>query len=361
MKPIRREDLDALMTDTQGPAISLYLPTVRAGREVQQNPIRFGNLVREVERRLAERDDIDESTRSALLAPLIRMRDDHEFWQHQDHGLAVYRGRERTSAHALPVPVETSAHIGPAFVVRPVLPLVDFDGRFHVVEFGQETVNLYVGTRYELRPVILPEDTPTCLADVVGHRLSGPHVQHHSGNGPGQAAVFHGQGAGETKEDGELRKYAAWVARTLPAAMDPDAPVVLAGTENNVGLFRKVCDWNRLCADWIHGAPGRFEADDLHEKSWAVAEPVIRARRMRHLGAIEGLESKGKATHDLDDAIDAARAGRVEALYLTDAIDADPARIETLARETWIKGGRVFEVDQPMLPGDRTFEAVMRY
>lgn len=360
MKPIRREDLDALMSDTHPPAISLYLPTVRAGREVQQNHIRFGNLLREAEGALTERG-VDEPTREALLAPLRRLRDDDTFWQHQDLGLAIYRDRERTAVHALPVPVESRAHVGEVFVVRPVLPLIDYDGRFYVLEFGRETVALHVGTRYELRPVILPEDTPTCLEDVVGERLSGPHVQHHSGNGPGETAVFHGQGAGSTKEDGELRKYTAWVARTLPAAMDPDAPVVLAGTEKLVGLFRKVSGWSTLCDDWIHGATGRFEVGALHAKSWAIAEPVIRARRMKHLDAIEGLESAGKATHDLRAALDAARAGRVEALYLTGAVEGDADQVEALARETWLKGGRVFEVDPPMLPGDRTFEAVMRY
>lgn len=361
MKPIRKEDLDALMADVKPPAITIYLPTVRAGRQVRQNPIRFGNLVRAVQKQLDADDGLDDDARDSLLAPLQVLREDYTFWQHQSEGLVVFRDRDRIAVHPLPVAVDPQAHVGSTYAIRPVLPLMMFDGRFHLLEFGQEDVHLYAGTRYELREVILPEDTPTCLQDVVGHRLEGPHLQHHSGNGAGQTAIFHGQGAGDTKEDGEMRKYATWVAHSLPQAMDPEAPVVLAGTEKTVGLFRRVCGWQTLCDDWVHGAPGSFDAEDLHARAWAIVEPKVRERLMRRLDAIEGLESKGQATHDLDAALDAARQGRVDTLYLTGEMNGEAERIEELARETYDKGGRVFEVEPPMLPGDRAFEAVFRY
>lgn len=357
MKPIRSEEIDALMTDIRPPAVSLYLPTEHAGPPTRKNAIRFGNLLREATDRLA---DLDPEARGALLAPLEAMRDENAFWQHQARGLAVFRDRERTAFFSLPVEVESAVHVGPRFAIRPLLPLVHFDGRFHIVEFGQETVKLYAGTRYELRPVLLPEETPTGLTDVVGAELDGPHLQQHSGNGPGRRTLFHGHGAGASKEDGEMRKYAAHVARTLPRAMDPEAPVVLAGTESAIGLFRKVAGWSNLCERWINGAPGRFDRDGLHEKGWAIAGPVIRRRRMRHLDDIEGLESHGRATHTLDDALEAARAGRVEALYLTGRAPND-ADFEELARHTWRNGGRIFEVEAPDLPGERTFAAVLRY
>lgn len=52
--PIDRERLRELITSAKSPAVSIYLPTLRAGPETQQNPIRFKNLLKTAEKRLAE-------------------------------------------------------------------------------------------------------------------------------------------------------------------------------------------------------------------------------------------------------------------------------------------------------------------
>ena len=49
-----RPDLDNLLKTQAGPCVSIFLPTERAGREVQQNPIRLKNLLKEAEHRLKD-------------------------------------------------------------------------------------------------------------------------------------------------------------------------------------------------------------------------------------------------------------------------------------------------------------------
>ncbi|MDY0222574.1 MAG: hypothetical protein RBR67_15690 [Desulfobacterium sp.] len=44
---------ETFLTKRSGWCISLFMPTHRAGRETEQNPIRFKNLLREVEERLS--------------------------------------------------------------------------------------------------------------------------------------------------------------------------------------------------------------------------------------------------------------------------------------------------------------------
>ncbi len=358
-KPVRAEDIDALISAAHPPAISIYLPTIRAGREVRQNAIRFGNLVRDAAAAL-DAQGVSPEARATALEPLEKLVDDNDFWQHQQHGLAIFRDARSTHVFPLPETVPEAVTVGERFAVRPLLPLVHFDGRYHVLAFGRDDVRLFAGDRHGLRAVELPDDTPTGLIDVVGAQRIGPHVQHHSGNGPGQTAVFHGQGAGADKEDGELRKYTAWVARTLRPALEPNAPVVLAGTERSIGRFRAVADWPTLCEAWIGGAPGDADVDALHAEAWTIVEPVLRARVMTHLGRFDGLESAERATHDLSTALKAARSGRVEALYFSEDAPVD-AGFEELAQETWSNGGLIFEVEAPALPGQRAFEAVFRY
>ena len=42
-----REDLRSVLADSQTPAISIFVPTHRAGQKIRQDPIRLKNLVKE--------------------------------------------------------------------------------------------------------------------------------------------------------------------------------------------------------------------------------------------------------------------------------------------------------------------------
>ena len=41
------EELRSVLADSQTPAISIFVPTHRAGQEIRQDPIRLKNLVKE--------------------------------------------------------------------------------------------------------------------------------------------------------------------------------------------------------------------------------------------------------------------------------------------------------------------------
>jgi len=49
MNLVSRNELKDLMERHQGPCVSIFLPTHRAGKEIQQGPIRLKNLLREAE------------------------------------------------------------------------------------------------------------------------------------------------------------------------------------------------------------------------------------------------------------------------------------------------------------------------
>lgn len=71
MSTLSQEELKSVMTEGHGPAVSVFLPTHRAGPDSQQDPIRLKNLLKQAETQL-----INEGIRAAeardLLAPLIR-------------------------------------------------------------------------------------------------------------------------------------------------------------------------------------------------------------------------------------------------------------------------------------------------
>ncbi len=56
MKTLSASELRVLMEQQQGPCISLFLPTHRAGGDTQQDPLRLRHQLRAVENRLLLKD-----------------------------------------------------------------------------------------------------------------------------------------------------------------------------------------------------------------------------------------------------------------------------------------------------------------
>jgi hypothetical protein len=90
---VRRIDLQGLALRRDGPCVSLFLPTHRAGREVEQAPIRLKNLLRQTTDAL-QADGARAPEIGRLLAPLRRLPDDRLFWQSQSDGLLALRAAE---------------------------------------------------------------------------------------------------------------------------------------------------------------------------------------------------------------------------------------------------------------------------
>jgi hypothetical protein len=82
MDSIPKDELRLLMKEHRKPCLSLYMPTVKAGEEIQQNAIRFKNLLRQAEERLAEAGMRSADARE-LLRPYFDMLNDGIFWEHQ--------------------------------------------------------------------------------------------------------------------------------------------------------------------------------------------------------------------------------------------------------------------------------------
>jgi len=79
--------LAELASVRQPPCLSLYQPTHRHRPETQQDPIRFRNLVKELETLLRQKYPAAET--QLILEPFEALAHDHDFWIHTLDGLAA--------------------------------------------------------------------------------------------------------------------------------------------------------------------------------------------------------------------------------------------------------------------------------
>ena len=374
-----RSDLDELLAFDKTPAVSVYLPTHSAGREVRQDAIRLRNLLSDAAKRLAaagrRAPEVD-----ALLTPARRLVDDEEFWRYQGQGLAVFVGPGFDRVHK-------ELAIANHFCIKPLLPLIDPAGSFWVLALSAGRTRLYQGSRWTFAEVT-GLDLPQGLAEIWGEtEYQEAHKAAPSGRPQrGPAGLAKAQALGDAPE--ELHKtQLTELLRRVAAAVEPiirrqPAPVILAAEPKIQGHFRELAKWKELLSDGILEFPHAMPAEDLHRKACAVFAPREEDARGEWLGRLRTLlGNNGKATAQTEEIVKAARYGRVDRLFLCDGqplwgffderddrvvahrepADGDDDLLDYAALMTLRQGGNVTLVERTQLPPTGPAAAILRY
>lgn len=382
-----RNDLDELLACDLHPAVSIYMPTHSAGREVRQDAIRLRNLLSETAKRLGAQRRAPEVAK--LIEPARRLVDDEEFWRYQDRGLAVFVAPGFDRVHKLPIEVKEGLTIGSHFCIRPLLALADPAGSFWVLTVTAGRTRLYQGSRWtfaEVRGLDLPQGIDEIYDETVyqeAHYASPTGRPQRSGvSGLAKAQSF-GPAPDELHKMQliELLRRVAGVVE--PVIRRQPAPVVLAASPEIHGNFRDLARWKDLLPDGIQENPDAMTQDELHRKAWNLIAPRQDKLRADALGQMQSLLRNGHptATTKAEDIVKAAHYGRVERLFLCDGsplwgqfieaqdrvvahgspAEGDKDLLDYAALMTLRQGGAVTLVDRAQLPPDGPAAAILRY
>jgi hypothetical protein len=379
-----REELRTLVDERAYPCVSILQPTHRAGADIQQDPIRFKNLLRSVEETLLagemRRPDVMD-----LLEPAQRLLDDRKFWEHSREGLAVYLSGAPDSFryYRVPMTLPEIALVSDHFHTKPLLPLLTGDGQFYVLALAQNSVRLLEGTRFTVSEVDL-ENAPKSLAEVLRFDDFERQLQSHTKTTQGgeQMTVFHGHGAGEEVEKEQVLRYFHKIDDGLRSILaESHAPLVLAGTDNLFSIYREANSYNHLVEGGVAGNPEMLSAEELHTAAWAIVEPLFRQAQDEARERYAMLSGNESASDRLADIVPAAFYGRVATLFvplseeLWGTFDAQNNRLEVhaearpdnadlydlAATQTILNGGTVYAVEPDDVPGHAPVAAVFRY
>lgn len=383
MSILNRDELQSLARQSGGPRVSLYLPTYRAGTEVQQNPIRFKNLLRQAEERLAAQGH-DETRVADLLRPAREILEDHPYWQHQSDGLAVFLAPEGMRRYRVPVSFEELVVVGERFHLTPLLPFLTGDGRFYVLALSQKRVRLFEGSRDSIREIDL-RDLPESLSDALGYDWEQRSLQFRSGvvgTPQGRRAIYHGHGAGNDDAKEEISRFLQLVDNGLERLLhDRQAPLVVAAVDYVSALFREVSSYPNLVEQGVDGNPDALSPEELHRAAWERVEPLFHRGEEAAVELFQELQGTGRASDDLAQVVPAAVDGRVDTLFVAvgahqwGRFDAAQRRVEVedgpnggnedlldrAALESLLHGATVYAVDPAKVPGDGRLAAVFRY
>ena len=328
MDLLTREDLVEIARPTDGGThVSLFLPTHRAGNQVEADRLRFKNMITRVEEALAGRErrpDIDR-----LLAPAWELHDDALEWQYMSDGLAMFLGPGGSRAFRVPAPMSALATVGDHPVLAHLLRLFSGDEHFFLLALSQREVRLLGGSRNKVEEVELP-DAPRSVEDV--STRDDPGTSAIARQVAGRGAVFFGHGGSDDNvAHEELMRFLRAVADGVHGALrDQHSPLVLVGLENLRVPFREANRYPHLMAAEVDRSADGLSRDELHALAWPLVEEQLRADRARRFGRFHELQGTGLVSTDLEEVARAASEGRVETLF----VRADPWAWDLASEET---------------------------
>ena len=388
MDILSKRDLQQLIETNSECCVSLYMPTHRVGREQQQDPIRFKNLITRAQERLVGyglcRPEVQ-----ALIRPAESLLTDGDFWQHQSDGLAVFLTSDFSQTYRLPSRFKELLSIANNFHIKPLLPLFSTNGQFYILALSLNEIRLFLATRDTISEMQLP-NVPTSMQEALFMDIPEKHLDFHTGtknpSAPGsRPAAFHGQGVQSDEEDKKnILRYFQYVDKGLRDLLAGiTTPMVLAGVDYLLPIYHQANTYNSLLYEGLEGNPEGLSAKELHQRAWELVEPIFGTNQQEAMKQFKRLHGKQSdlASDDLKTVVKAAKYGRVDILFVPLGIQQwgrfEPDNNQVLledkpslenedlldfaATQTILNSGQVYALQPEDLPGKGELAAILRY
>ena len=160
-------------------------------------------------------------------------------------------------------------------------------------------------------------------------------------------------------------------------------PLVLAGVQYLLPIYKEANTYPNLMDTVIKGNPDALRLDELHKSAWEIVGPLFQAAQRRAVGQYHQLagQASERVADTLEKIVPAACQGRVETLFVATGVQqwgvfdpvtnevelheqmepGDEHLLDLAAVQTYLQGGVVYAVEPERVPGGTYAAAVLRY
>ncbi|MEX0648810.1 MAG: hypothetical protein WEA56_12450 [Balneolaceae bacterium] len=292
--------------------ITITLPTHKVGEQSKQDPIRFKNLLNEVEAHLKEQK-IKETEIEKILEKPRELLDKPIFWSHVDKGLAVYISEDLFEVYKLPYEVDQYVYINSHFLITPLLPMTSMDGTFCVLTVSRQKVRLLRCTRNEVIDMT-PADAPKSVEDYLEVDPE-KELQFHT-NARGQEALFFGHNANEEDKMVVVEQFLRELEKEITHQMrDLNDPLMMIGLKDNIVFYKKINNYERMIDSHIETNPDELSDKEIKDKGWGVVQKYFLKDMYHSLETFS--ENNEKVSNNLSEIVEATVMGKSQTIFIS--------------------------------------------
>ena len=384
MELLTKELIQELLSADQAPCLSLYMPMYRTHPENLKNPIRFKNLVSEMEGSLLQKYSANEV--KEYLEPLEAIVKDNDIWNYTKEGLAVFSANGMFKVVGLHKSVEELAMVADSFHTKPLRQYLQSVDHFHVLGLTLRDIRLFEGNRHSLTEIELTADTPKTITEALGDELTDKHttVASYGGSGGESSPMHHGHGGRKDETEKDAERFFRVVTNAIYEHYSKPSgwPLLLAALPEHHNLFQKVSKNPFLLPDGITINPSSVSPDQLAKMAWEIMEPEYNLKLDSLVDRFEQARANGKGSDNYKEVAVAAVEGRVDTLIVeadriiavrvtnpvtgnTQKKDLSNPKVDDLLDdmgELVIKmGGQVMVLPTGKMPSETGLAAIFRY
>lgn len=323
--------------------VSIFIPTRREGseEEVKEGKNRLRKELNYAHELLAKTDLSSEEI-NRMLAPANGMLENSELWRNQSDGLAIFIRKSGTRHFALPLHFEQQTALADRFLLKPILPFFNHDGRFYLMMLSPEMVRLYECSRHAV--------TEIDIADLVPESLEQMKQKNAAANL-------------------SLKQFLTAVNDGIRELLiEDDIPVVLACPDEINALYSTVSSYPKIFKLHISGNPTDEPILMLHERAWALIGDYFKREMEKER---DNLRANSRLTvTGIRDVLPLAVHGKIETLFIrkgyevwgsreNDIVElslqaskaqSDIPLVNEAALQTFFQGGKVYLLPDSDLP-----------
>jgi hypothetical protein len=318
MNQITFGQFKVLATYNQPHCISIFIPTHRAGKDVNEkiDQLNLKNKVQKVTRELQSRK-LDSRTIDALILPIQKLVEDHGFWNLQSGGLAIFRSGDFFEFYTLPVTFEEFVYVSDHFYIKPLVSYMNDQGSFYLLSLTLSGAKFYEGFAHHMSEIDLGDLLPEQMEDAIGYDYKENNLQFRSGKTSSGNAIFHGHGSGKEEDKLEIHKFFKAINDGLIQYLkNRKRPLVLAAVDYLVPIYREVNDYNNLHDTFIPGNPEHQDPTVLHEKARILLNGHFERDKKKKLESFELALAKLQASYREDEIIAESFNQRIDTLFV---------------------------------------------
>jgi hypothetical protein len=283
----------------------------------------------------------------------------------------------------MPYAPKDDVMINTSFYLAPLIPVMTQKDYFFLLVLSKKQAKLFKADAFGMVHIPIPE-MPNGIEDVVHLEEKDDQKLFRTGSsGAGGGANYHGMGAGKPDDKENISMYLDEVDETLwkEVLSTQKVPLLLAGVEYLLPIYRNVAQYNNIWAESITGSHEHDDINSLYQQARAIMEPYFQERYKKAMTDYGNKSASQITSSELKDVIPGAFYSRVGQLFAVQGEhiwgrfdeqdnvlsihdqqqEGDECLLDKAVHKTLLNGGEVFLVERESMPADSKLAALMRY